>query len=99
MLISRLRVSFDASDKEGLCRQALRAAVEDACGIAEVLSESAGLKLEGIERTWHCPVNIGGRVPEFAGMRRARAEGGADPDIEPRALESAVEVPIVYRVS
>ena len=94
-----LRVSFDASDKEGLRRRALRAAVEDARGIAGVLSESAGLKLEGIERAWHGPVNIGGRDREFVGLRRARAGGGADPDIEPRALEAAVEVSIVYQVS
>lgn len=95
-----LEVSFDASDKDGLRRRALRAAVEDARGIAGVLAEAAGVTLEGIERIEHGRVRlVGRREREFSGMARARNESDSDPDIEPRALEAEVGVSIVYRIS
>ena len=93
-----LTVSFDVSDRDGLKRRALRAAVEDARGIAGVLAEASGVKIEGIERVDHGRVGFGGSAArEFGGFRGRRDL--ADPDIEPGAVEASVEVSIGYRVS
>ena len=93
-----LGVSFDVSDRDGLKRRALRAAVEDARGIAGVLAEATEVKIEGIERVDHGRVGFGGSAArEFEGFRRRR--DSADPDIEPGAVEANVEVTIGYRVS
>ena len=94
-----LAVSFDASDRDGLRKRALRAAVEDALGIARVLAEASGVKLGGIERVEHGRVSFGGSANrEFEGFARRR-ESGADPDIEPSAVDAEVDVTLVYRIS
>ena len=94
-----LAVSFDASDRDGLRTRALRAAVEDARGIALILAEASGVKIEGVERIDHGNVRFGGGAErEFEGFARRRGSG-ADPDIEPRAVDAEVEVSIAYRIS
>ena len=93
-----LGVSFDVSDRDGLKRRALRAAVEDARGIARVLAEATGVKIEGIERVDHGRVGFGGSAArEFEGFRGRR--DSVDPDIEPGAVEAEVAVTIAYKVS
>lgn len=77
----------------------MRALLEDALGIARVLAEASGVKLGGIERVEHGQVSFGGSAErEFEGFARRRGSG-ADPDIEPRAVDAKVDVTLVYRIS
>ena len=77
----------------------LRAAVEDARGIVLILAEASGVKLEGVERIDHGNVRFGGGAErEFESFARRRGSG-ADPDIEPQAVDAEVEVSIAYWIS
>ena len=94
-------VSFDVTDRKGLRRRAMRAAVEDAQESARVLAESSGATLGEMVILDYSFVEV--RTRRFSFAQRLRGFRMEDPDptpdVEPEALDAEEGVTIVWEIS
>lgn len=98
---STVKISFDVSDREGLRRQAMRAAVADAQESARVLAEASAATLGEIAHIDYSFVEIHTRRLSYELADRSAAYDAASstPDVEPEALKAEEGVTIVWEVS
>lgn len=94
-------IPFDVSDRKGLRRRAMRAAVEDAQESAWVLAEASGATLGEIVSVDYSFVEV--RTRRFSyGYRRpglAMEEALPAPDVEPEALDAEEGVTVVWEIA
>lgn len=96
-----VKVSLDVSDRKGLRRRAMRAAVEDAQKSAQVLVEASGATLGEMMSLDYSFVEIRTRTFSY-GYRKPGplTEAAASaPDVEPEALDAEEGVTIVWEIS
>jgi uncharacterized protein len=96
-----VEISFDVSDRKGLRRRAMRAAVEDAQESAWVLAEASGATLGEIVSVDYSFVEV--RTRRFSYGYRSPGlvmeEALPAPDVEPEALDAEEGVTVVWEIA